>query len=570
MISASNVTLSYGKRVLFKDVNIKFTPGNCYGLIGANGAGKSTFLKILAGEIQANKGEISVGARERIAVLKQDQYAFDEETVVNTVIMGHKRLSDIMHAREAIFSKVDFDEADGIRSAELEAEFAEMNGYDAEAEAAVLLNGIGIVEELRGKKMRELDAGDKVRVLLAQALFGNPDVLLLDEPTNNLDFKTIAWLEDFLSRFANTVIVVSHDRHFLNQVCTHTADIDFGRIQVYVGNYDFWYQASQLNLQQKENENRKVADKAAELKDFIRRFSSNASKAKQATSRKKLLEKLTIEDMPVSTRKYPHVMFKPDRPCGDIILEIEGLSKAVDGVQVLDNLSLVVRKGDKIAFVGSNTQARTLLFQILAGELEPDSGSFRWGITMTNTYFPKENSSYFQQDMNLIEWLGQFAPPAEGETYARGFLGRMLFSGEEALKMTSVLSGGERVRCMLSRMMLTGANALILDEPTNHLDLESITSLNDGLIAFPEVVLFASHDHEFVSTVANRIVEITTDSVIDRVMGFEEYLEVAKAGAEGGSKPAAARKSANGAAASNAPVGTRGKARVGAKAAELS
>ena len=434
----------------------------------------------------------------------------------------------------------------------------------------MLLNGIGIVEELRGKKMRELDAGDKVRVLLAQALFGNPDVLLLDEPTNNLDFKTIAWLEDFLSRFANTVIVVSHDRHFLNQVCTHTADIDFGRIQVYVGNYDFWYQASQLNLQQKENENRKVADKAAELKDFIRRFSSNASKAKQATSRKKLLEKLTIEDMPVSTRKYPHVMFKPDRPCGDIILEIEGLSKAVDGVQVLDNLSLVVRKGDKIAFVGSNTQARTLLFQILAGELEPDSGSFRWGITMTNTYFPKENSSYFQQDMNLIEWLGQFAPPAEGETYARGFLGRMLFSGEEALKMTSVLSGGERVRCMLSRMMLTGANALILDEPTNHLDLESITSLNDGLIAFPEVVLFASHDHEFVSTVANRIVEITTDSVIDRVMGFEEYLEVAKAGAERGSKPAAARKSANGAAASNAPAGTRSKARVGATAAELS
>ena len=570
MISASNVTLSYGKRVLFKDVNIKFTPGNCYGLIGANGAGKSTFLKILAGEIQANKGEISVGARERIAVLKQDQYAFDEETVVNTVIMGHKRLSDIMHAREAIFSKVDFDEADGIRSAELEAEFAEMNGYDAEAEAAVLLNGIGIVEELRGKKMRELDAGDKVRVLLAQALFGNPDVLLLDEPTNNLDFKTIAWLEDFLSRFANTVIVVSHDRHFLNQVCTHTADIDFGRIQVYVGNYDFWYQASQLNLQQKENENRKVADKAAELKDFIRRFSSNASKAKQATSRKKLLEKLTIEDMPVSTRKYPHVMFKPDRPCGDIILEIEGLSKAVDGVQVLDNLSLVVRKGDKIAFVGSNTQARTLLFQILAGELEPDSGSFRWGITMTNTYFPKENSSYFQQDMNLIEWLGQFAPPAEGETYARGFLGRMLFSGEEALKMTSVLSGGERVRCMLSRMMLTGANALILDEPTNHLDLESITSLNDGLIAFPEVVLFASHDHEFVSTVANRIVEITPDAVIDRVMGFEEYLEVAKAGAERGSKPAVARKNANGAAASNAPAGTRSKARVGATAAELS
>jgi ATPase subunit of ABC transporter with duplicated ATPase domains len=566
MISASNVTLAYGKRVLFKDVNIKFTPGNCYGLIGANGAGKSTFLKILAGEIAANKGEISVGEHERIAVLKQDQYAFDDETVVNTVIMGHKRLYDVMHARETIFSKAEFTEADGIRSAELEAEFAEMNGYEAEAEAAVLLNGIGIVEELRGKKMRELDAGDKVRVLLAQALFGNPDVLLLDEPTNNLDFKTIAWLEEFLSRFSNTVIVVSHDRHFLNQVCTHMADIDFGRIQVYVGNYDFWYQASQLSLEQKEHENRKVADKAAELQDFIRRFSSNASKAKQATSRKRLLEKLTIEDMPVSTRKYPHIMFKPDRPCGDIILEIEALSKAVDGIQVLSNLNLVVRKGDKIAFVGRHAQARTTLFQILAGELEPDSGSFRWGITMSHTYFPKENNSYFEQDMNLIEWLGQFAPPEEGETFARGFLGRMLFSGEEALKRTSVLSGGERVRCMLSRMMLTGANALILDEPTNHLDLESITSLNDGLIAFPEVVLFASHDHEFVSTVANRIVEITPHSVIDRVMGFEEYLEDAKRSGQ----PAVARKGSNGAAAKAAPAGARSKARVGAAAAEPS
>jgi ATPase subunit of ABC transporter with duplicated ATPase domains len=566
MISASNVTLAYGKRVLFKDVNIKFTPGNCYGLIGANGAGKSTFLKILAGEIAANKGEISVGEHERIAVLKQDQYAFDDETVVNTVIMGHKRLYDVMHARETIFSKAEFTEADGIRSAELEAEFAEMNGYEAEAEAAVLLNGIGIVEELRGKKMRELDAGDKVRVLLAQALFGNPDVLLLDEPTNNLDFKTIAWLEEFLSRFSNTVIVVSHDRHFLNQVCTHMADIDFGRIQVYVGNYDFWYQASRLSLEQKEHENRKVADKAAELQDFIRRFSSNASKAKQATSRKRLLEKLTIEDMPVSTRKYPHIMFKPDRPCGDIILEIEALSKAVDGIQVLSNLNLVVRKGDKIAFVGRHAQARTTLFQILAGELEPDSGSFRWGITMSHTYFPKENNSYFEQDMNLIEWLGQFAPPEEGETFARGFLGRMLFSGEEALKRTSVLSGGERVRCMLSRMMLTGANALILDEPTNHLDLESITSLNDGLIAFPEVVLFASHDHEFVSTVANRIVEITPHSVIDRVMGFEEYLEDAKRSGQ----PAVARKGSNGAAAKAAPAGARSKARVGAAAAEPS
>jgi ATPase subunit of ABC transporter with duplicated ATPase domains len=525
MISASNVTLSYGKRVLFKDVNIKFTPGNCYGLIGANGAGKSTFLKILSGEIQPDKGEITVGARERIAVLKQDQFAFDEETVFNTVIMGHKRLYDIMTEREAIYSKADFSEADGVRSAELESEFAEMNGYEAESEAAVLLNGLGIPEELRTKKMKELEGGDKVRVLLAQALFGSPDVLLLDEPTNNLDLKSISWLEDFLFRFPNTVIVVSHDRHFLNQVCTHTADIDFGRIQVYVGNYDFWYHAAQLNLKQKQNENRKIADKAAELKEFIQRFSSNASKAKQATSRKKLLDKLTLEDMPVSSRKYPHVMFKADRPCGDIILEVQGLTKEIEGVKVLDNLDLIVRKNDKIAFVGGNSLARTTLFQILVGEMEPDSGSFRWGVTISTSYFPKENSAYFENEMNLIEWLGQYSPPTEGETFARGFLGRMLFSGEEAMKKTSVLSGGEKVRCMLSRMMLAGANALIMDEPTNHLDLESITALNDGLIAFPEVVLFASHDHEFVSTIANRIVEITPGGVIDRVMGFEEYLE---------------------------------------------
>ena len=525
MISASNVTLSYGKRVLFKDVNIKFTPGNCYGLIGANGAGKSTFLKILSGEIQPDKGEVNIGSKERLAVLRQDQFAFDEETVFNTVIMGHKRLYDIMTEREAIYSKADFSEADGVRSAELEGDFAEMNGYEAESEAAVLLNGLGISEELRSKKMKDLESGDKVRVLLAQALFGNPDVLLLDEPTNNLDLKSISWLEDFLFRFPNTVIVVSHDRHFLNQVCTHTADIDFSRIQVYVGNYDFWYHAAQLNLKQKQNENRKVSDKAAELKEFIQRFSSNASKAKQATSRKKLLDKLTIEDMPVSSRKYPHVMFKPERPCGDIILEIQGLSKEIEGVKVLNNLDLIVRKGDKIAFVGGNTLARTTLFQILAGEMEPDSGSFRWGITITNAYFPKENSAFFEKDLTLIEWLGQYSPPTEGETFARGFLGRMLFSGDEAMKKTSVLSGGERVRCMLSRMMLTGANVLIMDEPTNHLDLESITALNDGLIAFTEVVLFASHDHEFVSTIANRIIEITPGGIIDRVMGFEEYLE---------------------------------------------
>jgi ATPase subunit of ABC transporter with duplicated ATPase domains len=525
MITASNIALSYGKRVLFKDVNIKFTPGNCYGLIGANGAGKSTFLKILSGEATPDKGEIAIGPRERLAVLRQDQFAFDEETVFNTVIRGHEELYRVMVEREAIYAKADFSEEDGVRSAELEAEFAEMNGYEAESEAAVLLNGLGIPEELRNKKMKELEGGDKVRVLLAQALFGNPDVLLLDEPTNNLDLKSISWLEDFLFRFPNTVIVVSHDRHFLNQVCTHTADIDFGRIQVYVGNYDFWYHASQLNLKQRQNENRKVSDKAEELKAFIQRFSSNASKAKQATSRKKLLDKLTLEEMPMSSRKYPHIMFKPERPCGDIILEISGLTKEIDGNKVLNNLDLIVRKNDKVAFVGGNTLARTTLFQILAGELEPDSGSFRWGVTITNAYFPKENSSYFEKDLSLIDWLGQYSPPTEGETFARGFLGRMLFSGDEATKKTSVLSGGERVRCMLSRMMLSGANVLILDEPTNHLDLESITALNDGLIAYPEVVLFASHDHEFVSTIANRIIEITPGGVIDRVMAFDEYLE---------------------------------------------
>jgi ATPase subunit of ABC transporter with duplicated ATPase domains len=528
MISAHNISLAYGKRVIFKDVNIKFVPGNCYGLIGANGAGKSTFLKILAGEVEADSGSVSVGPRERVAVLRQDQFVFDEHTVFNTVIMGHARLYEVMTAREAMYAKTDFSEEDGIRSAELEAEFAEMNGYEAESEAAVLLNGLGIPEELRHKTMKELEGGDKVRVLLAQALFGSPDVLLLDEPTNHLDLKTIAWLEDFLFRFPNTVIVVSHDRHFLNQVCTHVADIDFGRIQVYVGNYDFWYQASQLTLKQKQDENRKVTDRANELKEFIQRFSSNASKARQATSRKRLLEKLTVEEMPVSSRKYPYVVFKPERACGDIILEIDGLSKEIDGVNVLQDLTLSVRKGDKIAFVGGNSLAKTTLFQILAGELEPDSGSFRWGVTITSAYFPKENASFFANDLNLIEWLGQFSPPTEGESFARGFLGRMLFSGDEATKKTAVLSGGERVRCMLSRMMLSGANALILDEPTNHLDLESITALNNGLIAFSEVVLFASHDHEFVSTVANRIVEITPAGVIDRIMGFEEYLENAE------------------------------------------
>ena len=524
MISASNVALSYGKRVLFKDVNIKFTPGNCYGLIGANGSGKSTFLKILSGEIEPDKGEIIVDPGQRVAVLSQDQFAFDEQTVFNTVIMGHARLYEVMIEREAIYAKADFSEQDGIRSAELEAEFAELNGYEAESEAAVLLNGLGIPEEMRSKKMKELEGGDKVRVLLAQTLFGNPDVLLLDEPTNHLDLKSITWLEEYLIRFPNTVIVVSHDRHFLNQVCTHVADIDFGKIQLYVGNYDFWYQASQMAFRQRQEENRKNVDRANELKEFIQRFGSNASKARQATSRKKLLEKLTLDDMPISSRKYPHVAFRPERPCGNIILEIAGLSKAVDGLPVLNDLTLTVNKGDKIAFVGGNSFAKTTLFQILAGELEPDSGSFRWGVTITPSYFPKENSSYFDNELNLIEWLGQYSPPTEGEHFARGFLGKMLFSGDEALKKTSVLSGGERVRCMLSRMMLAGANALIMDEPTNHLDLESITALNNGLIAFTGVLLFSSHDHELVSTVANRIVEITPYGIIDRSMGFEEYL----------------------------------------------
>ncbi|MEN6448645.1 MAG: ATP-binding cassette domain-containing protein [Syntrophaceae bacterium] len=519
MINASNVTLAYGKKVLFKDVNIKFTPGNCYGIIGANGSGKSTFLKILSGDVEPDHGEISTGPGERIAVLRQDHFAFDEETVFDTVVMGHMRLFQVMTEREAIYAKEEFTEEDGIRSGELEVEFAELSGYEVESETAVLLNGLGIPEELRHKKIRELEDGDKVRVLLAQALFGNPDVLLLDEPTNHLDLAAVRWLEEFLSRFTNTVIVVSHDRHFLNQVCTHTADIDFGEIRVYAGNYDFWYQSSRLILKQKQNENRKTAEKTEELKEFIRRFSSNASKAKQATSRKKLLEKLTLEDMPVSSRKYPYIAFTPERPCGTVILEIEGLSKKIDGVPVLDDLDLVVHNGDKIAFVGGNSLAKTTLFRILAGELEPDKGTVRWGTTITTACFPKENSSYFENDMNLIEWLGQFSPPSEGESFSRGFLGRMLFSGEEALKKTRVLSGGERVRCMLSRMMLTGANVLIIDEPTNHLDLESITSLNEGLISFPEVLLLSSHDQELVSTVANRFVEITPLGGIDN--GFQ-------------------------------------------------
>ena len=525
MICATNVSLAYGKRVLFKDVNIKFTPGNCYGLIGANGAGKSTFLQILAGDIESDLGTVTVGSRERIAVLRQDHFAFDEETVLNTVIMGHEKLYKIMTEREVLYAKPDFSEEDGIKSGELEIEFEEMNGYESESEAAVLLDSLGIAEQMHQKKMKELMGGEKVRVLLAQALFGNPDILLLDEPTNNLDIRSIAWLEEFLYRFQNTVIVVSHDRHFMNQVCTHIADIDFGKIAVYMGNYDFWYQASQLNLKQKQAENRTVTDRANELKAFIQRFSSNASKSKQATSRKKLLEKLTIESMPVSSRKYPFIRFKPDRPCGNVILEVDGLTKTIDGEKVLDNVSFTVRGGDKIAFMGRNSLAGTTLFQILAEEMKPDSGSFSWGLTITHSYFPKEHSVYFNGDRNLIEWLLQFAPPTEGESFARTFLGRMLFSGEEAIKKISVLSGGEKVRCMLSRMMLSESNVLILDEPTNHLDIESITALNDSLLKFQEVILFTSHDHEFVNTLVNRIIEITPSGVIDRLMTFDEYIE---------------------------------------------
>jgi len=523
MISATNVALAYGKRILFKDVNIKFTPGNCYGLIGANGTGKSTFLKILSGEIESDNGAVSTGPGERIAVLKQDQFAFDDETVINTVIMGHERLYTILMERDAVYAKVDFTEEDGIRSGELEAEFAEMNGYEAESEAAVLPNGLGLPEEMRHLKMKELEGGDKVRVLLAQALFGNPDVLLLDEPTNHLDHTSIAWLEDFLTRFQNTLIVVSHDRHFLNQVCTHIADIDYGKIQIFVGNYDFWCQASRLVQKQKQNENKKATDKAKELTAFIQRFSSNASKAKQATSRKKLLEKITLDEIPVSSRKYPWIAFRPERPCGSVILEIDHLTLTMDGEKILNDFNLVVNKGDKIAFVGDNSLAKTALFQILAGEMTPDTGSFRWGQTVTTSYFPKENSRFFENDITLIQWLLQYAPE-EGMNFARSFLGRMLFSGEEALKKTAVLSGGEKVRCMLSRMMLSGSNVLLLDEPTNHLDLEAITSLNEGLMAFPEVILFASHDHQFVSTVANRIVELTPRGAIDRIMRFDDYL----------------------------------------------
>ncbi|AAO35197.1 ABC-F family ATP-binding cassette domain-containing protein [Clostridium tetani] len=528
MISTNNISLRYGGRVLFEDVNVKFTPGNCYGLIGANGAGKSTFLKILSGEIEANKGDVILEPGKRMAVLKQDHFQFDSEPVLETVIMGHERLYNIMKEKEKIYSKEDFSEEDGIKVAELEGEFTELNGWEAESEAATLLTGLGIPVELHYKLMKDLDGGQKVRVLLAQALFGKPDILLLDEPTNHLDIKSIQWLEEFLINFENTVILISHDRHFLNKVCTHIADLDFGKIQLYVGNYDFWYESSQLALEMAKDQNKKKEEKIKDLEEFIARFSANASKSKQATSRKKMLDKITLEDIKPSSRRYPFVGFKPDREAGNDLLAVEGITKTIDGEKVLNNVSFRVNKGDKIAFVGENSIAKTALFQILTGEDKADSGEFKWGITTSQSYFPNDNSNYFNGvNLNLVDWLRQFSEE-KSETFIRGFLGRMLFSGEEALKSAEVLSGGEKVRCMLSKMMLSGANVLILDEPTNHLDLESITAVNNGLINFPGTILFTSHDHQFVQTIANRIIEITPDGIIDRQMTYDEYLNSKK------------------------------------------
>ncbi len=525
MISTSGVTLRYGKRPLFEDVNIKFTPGNCYGLIGANGAGKSTFLKILSGEIEANSGEVHMTPGERMAVLKQNHYEYDEFPVLETVIMGHTRLYEIMKEKDSLYAKSEFTEADGLRAGELEGEFAELNGWDAEPDAASLLIGLGITRDLHDKNMSELSGNDKVRVLLAQALFGRPNNLLLDEPTNHLDLESIQWLENFLMDYEGTVIVVSHDRHFLNKVCTHIADIDFGKIQMYVGNYDFWYESSQLALALTRDANKKKEEKIKELQAFIQRFSANASKSKQATSRKKQLDKITLDDIRPSNRKYPFLNFKPEREAGKQLLTVDRLSKSIEGEQVLNEFSLVVNKGDKIAFVGPNGLPKSTLFQVLMNETEADSGEFSWGITTTQAYFPKDNSTYFEGvDMNLVEWLRQYSKDQD-ETFLRGFLGRMLFSGEEALKKASVLSGGEKVRCMLTKMMLNGANVLLLDEPTNHLDLESITALNNGLIDFDGTLLFTSHDHQFIQTIANRIVEITPNGVIDRTMSYDEYLE---------------------------------------------
>lgn len=525
MISTNNVSLLFTDRKLFDNVTIKFTPGNCYGVIGANGAGKSTFLKILSGEIEPSSGEVHITPGERLAVLKQDHFQFDEYEVLTTVIMGHARLYSIMEEKDALYAKPEFSEEDGIMAANLEAEFAELNGWDAESDAATILTGLGIKKDFHHILMKDLGSAEKVRVLLAQALFGKPDILLLDEPTNHLDVKSIKWLEDFLQYFENTVIVVSHDRHFLNQVCTHMVDIDFSKIQLYVGNYDFWYESSQLALQMAKDQNKKKEEKIKELQGFIARFSSNASKARQATSRKKQLEKLTLDDIKPSSRRYPFAGFTPEREAGNDLLTVDSLSKTVDGEKVLDNISFTVNKGDKIAFVGPNELAKTTLFKILMGEIEADSGTFKWGVTTSQSYFPNDNSSYFNDvTLNLVDWLRQFSDE-KAESFIRGFLGRMLFSGEEALKEARVLSGGEKVRCMLAKMMLSGANVLLLDEPTNHLDLESITALNNGLIKFNGTILFMSHDHQFVQTIANRIIEITPSGLMDRQISYDDYLE---------------------------------------------
>lgn len=525
MITVNNIGLRYGERKLFDEVNIKFNPGNCYGLIGANGAGKSTFLKILSGEIEPQSGDVHMGPGERLTMLKQDHFAFEEYEVLKVVIMGHERLYQIMQEKDAIYMKENFSDEDGMKAAELEGEFADMNGWEAESEAAILLKGLGISDDLHSKKMAELTGGDKVKVLLAQALFGKPDVLLLDEPTNHLDLQAIQWLEEFLINFENTVIVVSHDRYFLNKVCTHIADLDFGKIKLYVGNYDFWYESSQLALKLAQDANKKKEEKIKDLQNFIARFSANASKSSQATSRKKLLDKITLDDIQPSSRRYPYVAFTPEREIGNDLLRVEGLSKTIDGVKVLDNVTFIMNKDDKIALVGTDEIAKTTLFKIISGEMEADSGSFKWGVTTSQAYFPKDNAEFFEGvDVTLVDWLRQFSPVDQSESFLRGFLGRMLFSGEEVLKKASVLSGGEKVRCMLSKMMLSGSNVLLLDEPTNHLDLESITALNNGLIAFKGSMIFSSHDHQFIETVANRIIELTPKGLIDKQVSYDEYL----------------------------------------------
>ncbi|WP_028523524.1 ABC-F family ATP-binding cassette domain-containing protein [Runella limosa] len=524
MVTVSNVSLRYGKRVLFDEVNIKFNPGNCYGVIGANGAGKSTFLKILSGEIDAQTGSVAITPGQRMAVLKQNQFEFDEYQVLQTVMMGYKRLYEIMLEKDAIYAKEDFTEADGEKAADLEAEFAEMNGWEAEPEAASLLSGLGIKEDLHFAQMTDLDPSQKVRVLLAQTLFGNPDILLLDEPTNNLDVETVMWLENFLNNFKNIVIVVSHDRHFLDQVCTHVVDIDFSKVQLYGGNYTFWYESSQLALKQRADQSKKSDEKRKELEEFIRRFSANVAKSKQATARQKMLDKLNVDEIQPSSRKYPYINFKPEREIGDQILAVEGLSKtAEDGTKLFENISFRVNREDKIAFIGRNTLAITALFEILHEEIKPDAGDFKWGVTITNAYFPKDSDHFFKTEDNLVDWLRQFSKEKD-ESFIRGFLGRMLFSGEESLKKASVLSGGEKVRCMLSKMMLSAANFLTLDDPTNHLDLESITALNNGLIDFKGAMLFYSHDHQFIQTVANRIIEITPNGILDKMMTYDEYI----------------------------------------------